>query len=70
VIADTALAGAKLHITDLPIVIYCSKCESLQELPDVQAFRCPQCQTPSADIRQGRELDIESIEIVDKESST
>jgi hydrogenase nickel incorporation protein HypA/HybF len=65
VTADTVLAGAKLHITDLPVVIYCPRCEKLQELPGVQAFCCPECQTPSADIRQGQELDIESIEIVD-----
>jgi hydrogenase nickel incorporation protein HypA/HybF len=62
---DTALAGASLHITELPIVIYCPQCQLLQELPGVQAFQCPLCQTPSSDIRQGRELDIESIEVVD-----
>ena len=65
VTADTPLAGAKLHITDQPIVIYCPNCERLQELPGVQVFRCPDCQTPSADIRQGKELDIESIEVVE-----
>lgn len=65
--AGTPLAGAVLHITDLPIVIYCPKCEMQKELPGVQVFRCPTCQTPSADVRQGRELDIESIEIVESE---
>ncbi len=68
VTAETPLAGAKLHITDLPVVIYCQTCEMLQELPGIQQFRCPACQTPSADIRQGRELDLESIELVDSES--
>lgn len=33
------------------------------ELPGIQRFRCPHCDTPSGDIRQGRELEIESIEI-------
>jgi hydrogenase nickel incorporation protein HypA/HybF len=65
VTAGTPLAGAKLHITDVPIVIYCPKCASLRDLLGVQIFRCPVCQTPSADIRQGRELDIESIEVVE-----
>jgi hydrogenase nickel incorporation protein HypA/HybF len=68
VIVDTLLAGAKLHITDLPVVIYCQKCEMLQELLGVQQFCCPDCQTPSTDIRQGQELDIESLELVDLES--
>ncbi len=64
---DTPLAGVKLHITDLPIVIYCPTCECLQELPGVQQFQCPVCQTPSADIRQGQELDIDSIEFAETE---
>ena len=68
VTAETPLAGAKLHITDLPVVIYCQTCEMLQELPGIQQFRCPACQTATADIRQGRELDLESIELVDSES--
>jgi hydrogenase nickel incorporation protein HypA/HybF len=66
--ADTPLAGAKLHITELPIVIYCPTCDCLQELPGVQQFRCPVCLTPSADIRQGQELDIVSIELTETES--
>ncbi len=63
--ADTELAGAKLQITDLPVTIYCEKCDAIQELLGVQSFRCPVCQTPSADIRQGQELDVESIELVE-----
>ncbi len=30
---------------------------------DVNRFRCPICGTPSGDIRQGRELHIEGLEI-------
>jgi hydrogenase nickel incorporation protein HypA/HybF len=68
--AGTPLAGAILHITELPIVIYCPCCDCLQELPGIQQFCCPECQTPSADIRQGQELDIDSIELVEREPST
>lgn len=68
--SDTPLAGAKLHITELPIVIYCPTCEGLQELLGLQQFRCPVCQTPSADIRQGQELDIDSIELIELDSAT
>ena len=68
VAADTDLAGARLHITDLPVTIYCERCDAIQELPGIQSFRCPVCQTPSADIRQGQELDIESIELAELSS--
>ncbi len=62
---DTMLEGASLHIVDVPVMIYCPDCKTEVELPGIQKFRCPHCNTPSADIRQGRELEIESLEIVD-----
>jgi hydrogenase nickel incorporation protein HypA/HybF len=61
--ADTMLEGSKLVVTDLPVRVYCAVCAMEVELPSVQRFRCPVCDTPSGDIRQGRELEIESIEI-------
>lgn len=59
----TLLAGSRLEVVTLPVVIYCKPCERLVELNGIQSFRCPYCGTPSGDIRQGRELDIESVEI-------
>jgi Zn finger protein HypA/HybF involved in hydrogenase expression len=32
-------------------------------LESLQSFRCPHCGEPATDLRQGRELEIESIEI-------
>lgn len=61
--AGTALEGSTLNIRELPIVIHCGTCGKDVELPDLAAFRCPDCGTPSGDIRQGRELEVESIEL-------
>jgi hydrogenase nickel incorporation protein HypA/HybF len=61
----TMLAGSRLVIEELPVVIYCATCRADQTLPGVQRFRCPVCDTPSGEIRQGRELDVASIEIGD-----
>ncbi len=61
----TMLAGSRLVIEELPVVIYCATCRANQELPGVQRFRCPSCDTPSGEIRQGRELEVASIEIGD-----
>ena len=58
----TPLAGAVLVVRSLPVVIHCETCAIDQEI-GVQSFRCPRCGTPAADLRQGRELEIESIEI-------
>jgi hydrogenase nickel incorporation protein HypA/HybF len=65
----TPLAGSKLVVTDLPVVIFCPRCREERELPGVQSFRCPVCKTPSGEIRQGRELEIESV-VVDEYAST
>ena len=59
----TPLAGASLVIRMLPVVIRCEACGVDEELPGVQSFHCPRCGAPAADLRQGRELEIESIEI-------
>lgn len=62
----TPLAGSKLEIESLPVVIHCSKCERDVETGGVQSLRCPVCGEPSFELKQGRELEIDSIEIDDQ----
>ena len=62
----TLLDGVALHIRMLPVVVYCAACETDVELPDIQHFRCPRCGRPSVDVRQGRELMIDSVEVLDE----
>ncbi|BAH37459.1 MAG TPA: hydrogenase maturation nickel metallochaperone HypA [Gemmatimonas aurantiaca] len=69
VAADTPLAGSRLVIEDIPIAIHCAPCAAIHELPGVNRFRCPVCDTPSGDIRRGRELDITGLEIDDGAST-
>jgi hydrogenase nickel incorporation protein HypA/HybF len=59
----TPLEGSRLAIEELPAVIYCAACDAERELPDILCFRCPVCLMPSAEIRQGKELEIRSLEI-------
>jgi hydrogenase nickel incorporation protein HypA/HybF len=61
--ADTLLAESRLIIEEVPVMIYCPHCAQTSILPDIQAFRCRYCGAFSADIRQGRELEIHSLEI-------
>lgn len=65
----TDLENSKLVVHTLPIVIHCASCNTDSELPGVQSFHCPRCGQIAADLRQGRELDIESIEIEDPETA-
>jgi hydrogenase nickel incorporation protein HypA/HybF len=59
----TALAGSRLVVKTVPVVMHCAGCDADVELDGVQSFRCPRCGEPCFDLRQGRELEIEAIEI-------
>lgn len=61
----TPLEGSKLVVNVLPVVVHCEACGQDAELEGVQSFRCPRCGEPCAELRQGRELEIDSIEIED-----
>jgi hydrogenase nickel incorporation protein HypA/HybF len=60
---DTPLAGSALVVNILPVVVHCAPCGQDVEIESVQSFRCPRCGALSMDLRQGRELEIEAIEI-------
>jgi len=66
----TPLEGSKLVVNMLPVVVHCVPCGQDVELEGVQSFRCPKCGEPCSDMRQGRELEIDSIEIEDGEVNT
>jgi hydrogenase nickel incorporation protein HypA/HybF len=59
----TEIAGAKLIVHTMPVVVWCEPCGKASELDGVQSFRCLHCGELTMDVRQGRELEIESIEI-------
>jgi hydrogenase nickel incorporation protein HypA/HybF len=60
--ADTPLAGARLEIEALPLIIRCAVCARDVSPAGPSSFRCPHCNTPSADVVQGRELDLVALE--------
>jgi hydrogenase nickel incorporation protein HypA/HybF len=66
VIENTPLVGSRLVVHTLPIVIHCTSCNADSQLTGVQNFRCPRCGQIAADFLEGRELEIESIEIEDQ----
>ena len=66
VIKDTALEGAKLAIQELPVTARCKECDFQWTLTG-PTFTCENCNSGSLEILSGRELDIESIEIAQKD---
>jgi hydrogenase nickel incorporation protein HypA/HybF len=61
----TALEGSRLVVKTVPVVMHCEPCDADVEMQGLQSFRCPRCGEPCSDLRQGRELEIDSIEIED-----
>ncbi|NOQ20598.1 MAG: hydrogenase maturation nickel metallochaperone HypA [Desulfobacterales bacterium] len=67
-VKDTPLAGANLAIEEIPVVARCKDCNA-QWTIDEPVFICKTCESGSLDILSGRELDIESIEVVEEENN-
>jgi hydrogenase nickel incorporation protein HypA/HybF len=64
----TPLSGSKLVVNILPVVVHCVPCAADVALDSLKSFRCPRCGSPASDLRQGRELEIEAIEIDEADS--
>lgn len=67
---STAIAGARLVIEHVPLVVRCPRCEAERELPGIQHFRCPDCGGPVDEVVTGRELELRALEITDREEAT
>jgi hydrogenase nickel incorporation protein HypA/HybF len=63
---ETPLEGAELVIEELDVVVRCNQCQSRWTVTE-PVFICPRCQDGDIAILSGRELDIKSIEIEDKD---
>ena len=61
--ADTTLAGTRLHIEEVPVIVYCEQCREQRTLESPQLFVCPACGAMTPDIRQGKELQLVSLEM-------
>jgi hydrogenase nickel incorporation protein HypA/HybF len=60
--AGTAVEGARLEIEEVPVAVRCPHCGERQ-LPSLQHFRCPVCDTPTPEVVRGRELELTALEI-------
>ncbi len=63
VAAGTPLEGSRLVIDEKPVVVYCPVCRDRRELPSIQMFRCPVCDTPAGEVIDGDQLRITALEV-------
>jgi hydrogenase nickel incorporation protein HypA/HybF len=60
---QTVFARSRLVIEEIPVVIYCRECGQNRAVEPPAWFCCPECNTPSAEIISGRELEISALEL-------
>jgi len=60
---DTSLAGSRLIVEEVPILVFCAQCQARRGISSSQWFCCPECGTPATEIVQGRELEVVAMEI-------
>jgi len=59
----TIAEGARLEVEYLPVICYRPECALEFEAEDGFVYTCPRCGRPVGEIRQGRELEIEYLEV-------
>ncbi|MGH9703706.1 MAG: hydrogenase maturation nickel metallochaperone HypA [Candidatus Acidiferrales bacterium] len=59
----TPLEGSQLLIQEIPIEVYCPKCERQQPVHSIQMFCCAECGTPTPQVVRGKELEVIALEI-------
>lgn len=65
----TPLEGSRLEIEEIPIVLYCALCRRTQPAVSMQRLCCAVCDTPSADIRRGSELEVYALELINEHAT-
>ncbi len=59
----TVLAGSRLEIEELPVIVHCDECGADTTLETIQRLACGNCGALTMDIRQGKELSIDYLEL-------
>jgi hydrogenase nickel incorporation protein HypA/HybF len=60
---DTPLAGSQLLIEEVPVEVFCPKCDAPRLVRSIQWFCCPECGTPTPTVVHGKELEVVALEI-------
>lgn len=60
---STPLEGSQLLIEEIPVEVFCQKCDAPRLVDSIQWFCCPECGTPTTNILRGKELEVVALEI-------
>jgi hydrogenase nickel incorporation protein HypA/HybF len=60
---DTSLAGSRLVVEEIPILVFCPRCDAPKPVHAIQLFCCSECGTLTGEIVQGKELLVIGLEV-------
>jgi hydrogenase nickel incorporation protein HypA/HybF len=63
--ATTLLEGSQLVIEEVPVEVFCPKCEQPRLVTSIQWFCCPECGTPTPTVLHGKELEVVALEMTE-----
>ena len=61
--AETIAEGSALRIEEIPLVVFCERCEDERAPRPGTGLVCPECGTPSPRIVRGREMQLVAMEV-------
>jgi hydrogenase nickel incorporation protein HypA/HybF len=64
----TLLEGSQLLIEEVPVEVFCPKCEGPRVVPSIQWMCCPECGTPTPMVLRGKELEVVALELAAPET--
>ena len=62
--AETVASDATLQIEDVPVMVFCPRCEGERGVRDGEGLTCAQCGATAPTIVHGRELELVAMEVV------
>jgi hydrogenase nickel incorporation protein HypA/HybF len=62
---STPLEGSQLLIEEIPVEVFCPKCEQPRLVDSIQWFCCPECGTPTPTVLHGKELEVVALELAE-----
>src|ERR1700690_1295526 len=60
----TPLEGSQLLIEEVPVEVFCPKCELPRAVNSIQWFCCPECGTETPTLLHGKELEVVELEMI------
>lgn len=61
--ADTVAAQAELHIDDVPLIVWCPRCDAEREPRENAGLECGTCGAIAPTIVRGREMELYAMEV-------